>query len=118
MILSVKIHEIYVVERGTIFLLGTTFISIMRADILNHECRYMLKFTSQLTLRCEDRYIQKGRNHHVTALIGLKSIQMSIIFLTVRSFFHSFCATDLNFGTKNNGRMKESTLKTLIFENF
>jgi hypothetical protein len=21
-------------------------------------------------------------------------------------FFHSFCATDLNFGTKNNGRMK------------
>ena len=30
-------------------------------------------------------------------------------------FFHSFCATDLNFDTKNNGRMKESTLKTLIF---
>ena len=44
----------------------------------------MLKFASQLTLRCEDRYIQKGRNHHVTALIGLKSIQMSIIFLTVQ----------------------------------
>ena len=42
MILSVKIHEIYVVERGTIFLLGTTFISIMRADILNHECVYIL----------------------------------------------------------------------------
>ena len=55
----------------------------MSADILNHECRYMLKFTSELTLRCEDRYIQKGRNHHVTALIGLNSIQMSIIFMTV-----------------------------------
>ena len=30
-------------------------------------------------------------------------------------FFHSFCATDLNYGTKNNGRMAYSTLKTLIF---
>ena len=30
-------------------------------------------------------------------------------------FFHSFCATDLNFGTKNNGRMKYSILKTLLF---
>ena len=33
-------------------------------------------------------------------------------------FFHSFCATDLNFGTKNNGRMKYSTLKTLIFASY
>ena len=33
-------------------------------------------------------------------------------------FFHSFCATDLNFDTKNNGRLKLSTLKTLIFTNF
>ena len=33
-------------------------------------------------------------------------------------FFHSFCATDFKFGTKNNGRLKLSTLKTLIFENF
>ena len=30
-------------------------------------------------------------------------------------FFYSFCATDLNFGTKNNGGMKYSTLKTVIF---
>ena len=33
-------------------------------------------------------------------------------------FFHSICATDLNFGNKNIGRTKLSTLKTLIFENF
>ena len=33
-------------------------------------------------------------------------------------FFHSICATDLKFGTKNIGRTKLSTLKTLIFENF
>ena len=29
--------------------------------------------------------------------------------------FHSFCGTDLNFGTKNNERMKESTLKSVCF---
>ena len=34
---------------------------------------------------------------------------------TYGCFFHSFCATNLNFGTKNNGRMKSSILKTLIF---
>ena len=33
-------------------------------------------------------------------------------------FYHSFCATDFKFGTKNNGRLKLSTLKTLIFANF
>ena len=33
-------------------------------------------------------------------------------------FFHSICATDLNFGTKNIERTKLSTLKTLIFANF
>ena len=33
-------------------------------------------------------------------------------------FFHSLCATDLNFGTKNNGRIKYSTLKTLIFASY
>ena len=33
-------------------------------------------------------------------------------------FFHSFCATDLNLGTKNNGTMKQSTLKTLIFASY
>ena len=33
-------------------------------------------------------------------------------------FFHSICATDLNFGTKNIERTKLSTLKTLIFSNF
>ena len=33
-------------------------------------------------------------------------------------FFHSFCATDLNFGTKNNGGMKYSTLKTVIFASY
>ena len=33
-------------------------------------------------------------------------------------FFHSVCATDLNFGTKNIERTKLSTLKTLIFANF
>ena len=33
-------------------------------------------------------------------------------------FFHSFCATDLKFGTKNNGRMKQSILKTLIFASY
>ena len=32
-------------------------------------------------------------------------------------FFHSICATDLNFGAKINGRTKLSTLKTLIFAN-
>ena len=36
----------------------------------------------------------------------------------LRCFFHSFCATNLNFGTKNNGRMKSSILKTLIFDVF
>ena len=33
-------------------------------------------------------------------------------------FFHSFCATDLTFGTKNNGKMKLSTLKTLIIASY
>ena len=33
-------------------------------------------------------------------------------------FFHSFCATDFDFGTKNNGRIKQSTLKTLIFSSY
>ena len=33
-------------------------------------------------------------------------------------FLHSFWATDLNFGTKYNGRMKYLTLKTLIFANY
>ena len=33
-------------------------------------------------------------------------------------FFYSFCATDLNFGTKNNGGMKYSTLKTVIFASY
>ena len=33
-------------------------------------------------------------------------------------FFHSICATDLNFGNKNIGRTKLSTLKMLIFANF
>ena len=33
-------------------------------------------------------------------------------------FFHSICATDLNFSNKNIGRTKLSTLKTPIFENF
>ena len=32
-------------------------------------------------------------------------------------FFHSICATDLNFGAKINGRTKLSTLKTLMFAN-
>ena len=41
MILSVKLQEIYVVESGTIFLLGTTFNSIMNVDTLNHECGYI-----------------------------------------------------------------------------
>ena len=48
----------------------------------------MLKFTSELTLRCEDWYIQKGRNHHVTTLIALKSSQMSIIFMIVQFFYY------------------------------
>ena len=29
-----------------------------------------------------------------------------------------FCATDLDFGTKNNGKMKKSTLETLIFSSY
>ena len=33
-------------------------------------------------------------------------------------FFHSFCDTDFNFGTKNKGRIKQSTLKTLIFASY
>ena len=40
MILSGKLQEIYVVESGTIFLLGTTFHSIMSVVILNHEGEY------------------------------------------------------------------------------
>ena len=32
--------------------------------------------------------------------------------------YHSFCATDLNFGTKSNGGMKYSTLKTVIFASY
>ena len=57
--------------------------SQMSVLTLTSECWYMLKFTSELTLRCEDWYIQKGRNHHVTTLIALKSSQMSIIFMIV-----------------------------------
>ena len=30
-------------------------------------------------------------------------------------FFHSFCATYLNFGTKNNGRMQQSAFKISDF---
>ena len=33
-------------------------------------------------------------------------------------FFHSFCATDLNFGIKNFGGMKYSSLKTVIFASY
>ena len=33
-------------------------------------------------------------------------------------FFHSFCATDLNFVIKNNGGMKYLTLKTVIFATY
>ena len=33
-------------------------------------------------------------------------------------FFHSFCATDLKFGTKNIRSMKLSILKTLIFASY
>ena len=33
-------------------------------------------------------------------------------------FFHSICATDPKFGTKNNVRTIQSTLKTLIFVNY
>ena len=33
-------------------------------------------------------------------------------------FFHSFCATDLHFGTKNIGGMKYSTLTTVIFASY
>ena len=40
------------------------------------------------------------------------------LFLNWKCFFHSFCATDLNFGTKNNGGMKYSTLKTVIFASY
>ena len=50
---------------------------------LNNEDGYMLKFTSDLDLRCEVWHIQKGRNHHLTILIDLISSQMSIIFRTV-----------------------------------
>ena len=56
---------------------------------LNNEDGYMLKFTSDLDLRCEVRHIQKGRNHHLTILIDLISSQMSIIFRTVR---HTSCS--------------------------
>ena len=33
-------------------------------------------------------------------------------------FFHSICATELKFGTKNNVRTRKSTLKTLIFADY
>ena len=33
-------------------------------------------------------------------------------------FFHSFCATDFNFGNKNYGRLKYSTLQSLIFASY
>ena len=33
-------------------------------------------------------------------------------------FFYSFCATDLNFCIKNIGRIKWSTLQTLIFASY
>ena len=33
-------------------------------------------------------------------------------------FFPLICATDFNFGTKNNGRRKYSTLKTVIFASY
>ena len=48
----------------------------------------------------------------------------SFIFLTENRknihgcFFHTICATELEFGTKNNVRTRKSTLKTLIFANY
>ena len=57
----------------------------MSMDILNHECGYLLKFTFDLVLIPEVQHIQKGRNHHLTILIGLNSSQMSAIFIIVRS---------------------------------
>ena len=63
--------------------------SQMSVLALTSECGYMLKFNSELTLRCEDWYIQKGRNHHVTTLIALNSSQMSIIFIIVNHFICS-----------------------------
>ena len=64
--------------------------SQMSVLALTSECGYMLKFTSELTLRCEDWHIQKGRNHHVTTLIDLNSSQMSIIFMIVNEWIIIF----------------------------
>ena len=69
-------------------------------------------------------YISKLKKKSLNQLIDCPNIMISVplkivkITLTVEpginvgvhlffwAFFHSFCATDFNFGTKNNGRMK------------
>ena len=58
--------------------------------------------------------------HHIFQFFPLKLVYFwtKIRKNTYGCFFHSFCATDLNFGIKNNGRMKWSTSKTLIFASY
>ena len=74
-------------------------------------------------IRCEGNYLQ---------LLGFwnffnffRFFPLKLVYFWTKSrkntygcFFHSFCAANLNFGTKNNGRVKSSILKTLIFHVF
>ena len=63
------------------------------------------------------------RWHRVS--VACKNQSFKLVYFWTKSrkyiygcFFHSFCATDLKFGTKNIRSMKLSILKTLIFASY
>ena len=60
----------------------------------------------------------RGGLAHLAATPTFQKSFRSFWFTLYGYFFHSFCVTDLNFGTQNNGGMKYSTLKTVIFASY
>ena len=66
-------------------------------------------------------YVRKPAKYGRHGSIGLDATPTVLIHIchpVHGCFFHSLCPTDLNFGTKNNGGMKYSTLKTVIFASY
>ena len=81
------------------------------------------KFELLVWIRCEGNCRQLLRLWNFFVFFWFFPLKLVYFWTKSRKkrcgcFFHSICATDLKFGTKNIGRTKLSNLKTLIFENF
>ena len=79
-------------------------------------------FEKLVWIRCQGNCLQLLGFWNL--LVFFRFFPPKLVFFKIKSrkkrygcFFHSICAPDLNFGTKNIGRTKLSTLKTLIFAN-